>query len=153
MEVRRGARSIPTLGAPKTTRSRRTIALPPQVVDILARRVTGMAPEDFVFTNTAGRPWRRNRWHETVWQPALRAANQHNATPRPLGKTPRVHDMRHTCASWMIRAGLPLPVIQRHLGHESITTTVDRYGHMEPAHLAMAAGALGAALGAALPEP
>ncbi len=122
-------------------------------MDILARRVTGMAPEDFVFTNTAGRPWRRNRWHETVWQPALRAANQHNATPRPLGKTPRVHDMRHTCASWMIRAGLPLPVIQRHLGHESITTTVDRYGHMEPAHLAMAAGALGAALGAALPEP
>jgi len=33
-----------------------------------------------------------------------------------LTKERRVHDLRHTCASWMIQAGVPLPVTQQHLG-------------------------------------
>ncbi|WP_267288707.1 tyrosine-type recombinase/integrase [Mycobacterium hackensackense] len=41
---------------------------------------------------------------------------------------PRVHDLRHTAASWWIQAGIPLPVIQRQRGHESIITTVNTYG-------------------------
>jgi integrase len=45
-----------------------------------------------------------------------------------LTKSPRVHDLRHTCASWMIAAGVPLPIIQQHLGHESIQTTIGVYG-------------------------
>ncbi|MEU3961173.1 tyrosine-type recombinase/integrase [Streptomyces buecherae] len=36
----------------------------------------------------------------------------------------------HTHASWLIAGKVPLPVIQARLGHESITTTVDRYGHL-----------------------
>lgn len=141
-----GAGVPAVLGPPKTQRSRRTIALPGQAVQILRDHSEDLAPDDFIFTNRAGKPWTRSRFHEGVWQPAARAA-----LPE-IKKKPRVHDMRHTCASWMIRAGLPLPVIQRHLGHESITTTVDRYGHLEPAHLAMAAGALSVALSGALPQ-
>ena len=45
-----------------------------------------------------------------------------------LTKTPRFHDLRHTYAAWLISAGVPLPEIQRRLGHESIQTTVDVYG-------------------------
>lgn len=53
--------------------------------------------------------------------------------PRRTGlrKSPRVHDLRHTCASWLIQAGRPLPAIQAHLGHENITTTVNVYGHLD----------------------
>lgn len=47
-----------------------------------------------------------------------------------LGVRPRVHDLRHTHASRLIEAGVPLPVIQVRLGHESITTTVGTYGHL-----------------------
>jgi integrase len=49
-----------------------------------------------------------------------------------IDKTPRIHDLRHSHASWLIAAGVPLPAIQRRLGHESITTTIDRYGHLAP---------------------
>ncbi|WP_332108264.1 tyrosine-type recombinase/integrase [Mycobacterium branderi] len=59
-----------------------------------------------------------------MWWPAVERAQL--APPRP-----RIHDLRHTCASWMITAGVPLPVIQRHLGHESIKTTIDLYGHLD----------------------
>jgi integrase len=48
-----------------------------------------------------------------------------------LTKSPRVHDLRRTGASWMIQAGVPLPVIQQHLGHESIQTTIGVYGHLD----------------------
>ena len=39
-----------------------------------------------------------------------------------LTKKPRVHDLRHTNASWLIQAGVPLTTVQRHMGHESIQT-------------------------------
>lgn len=57
------------------------------------------------------------------------------------------HDLRHTCASWMIAAGIPLPVIQSHLGHESITVTVGTYGHLDRSSRRAAADAVGQMLG------
>lgn len=157
-------------GAPKTSRSRRTIAVPPEVADVVAARVKGRKPSDLIFPGPNDKAWKSSAFHSAVWQPAVDYANgvdyedkrrrwtgrddgpvtvrarQPWRTPAPegerLGKRPRIHDLRHSCASWLIQAGVALPVIQRHLGHESIKTTVDRYGHLEPAHLAAVAGAL-----------
>ena len=42
----------------------------------------------------------------------------------------RFHDLRHTHVAWLIAGGAPLPHIQARLGHESITTTIDTYGHL-----------------------
>ena len=44
----------------------------------------------------------------------------------------RFHDLRHTHVAWLIAGGTPLPHIQARLGHESITTTIDTYGHLLP---------------------
>src|SRR5690606_39463918 len=65
----------------------------------------------------------------------------------PRGKRPRIHDARHTNASWLLGAGVPINYVQAHLGHESIPTTVDRYGHVMPA----AGVAIRAAVSGALP--
>jgi integrase len=46
----------------------------------------------------------------------------------------------------MIQAGVPLPVIQQHLGHESIQTTVAVYGHLDRRSMQAAADAIGRAL-------
>src|SRR5205823_3271449 len=51
----------------------------------------------------------------------------------------RFHDLRHTYASLLIAQGAHPKYIQTQLGHASIQTTLDRYGHLMPdAHAAEA---------------
>jgi hypothetical protein len=42
------------------------------------------------------------------------------------------HDLRHTAASLIIQAGYPPKMLQEIMGHASITTTLDLYGHLYP---------------------
>lgn len=42
----------------------------------------------------------------------------------------RFHDLRHGCATNLIKAGVPLPHVQRIIRHASISTTVNIYGHL-----------------------
>lgn len=114
------------LGVPKTRKSVRTINLPPEVLDSLD--YSG----EWLFTNSGrGRrnpegPVRIHSFTPNVWTPAVERARQAG-----LGKRPRIHDLRHTCASWLILGGRPLPAVQAQLGHESIKTTSDVYGHLD----------------------
>lgn len=55
------------------------------------------------------------------------------------------HDLRHTHAAMLIHEGLHPKVIQERMGHESIRTTLDRYGHLFPGMDEAAADALDAA--------
>lgn len=52
----------------------------------------------------------------------------------------RLHDLRHTHASLLLSDGTPMYIVQARLGHQSITTTVDIYGHV-PQDADIAAGA------------
>ncbi|KAB2809687.1 tyrosine-type recombinase/integrase [Pimelobacter simplex] len=45
---------------------------------------------------------------------------------------PRIHDARHTHASWLIAQGVALEVIQERLGHEDYLTTRRLYAHLMP---------------------
>ncbi|WP_205878330.1 tyrosine-type recombinase/integrase [Mycobacterium camsae] len=38
---------------------------------------------------------------------------------------PTPHALRHACASWVLSAGVPMPAVYRHLGHESALMTAD----------------------------
>jgi integrase len=52
--------------------------------------------------------------------------------PAGLPTALRFHDLRHTCASILIAQGAHPKEIQARLGHASINTTMDRYGHLLP---------------------
>lgn len=51
----------------------------------------------------------------------------------------RFHDLRHACATLRLEQGEELAVFSRILGHASITTTANVYGHMSQAMLNKAA--------------
>jgi integrase len=132
------------IGPPKTRRSVRTIDVAPTTLARLY--LTG----EWVFTNS-GRghygdddPVRGPNFYTNVWMPAVVKAKEQGLT-----KSPRVHDLRHTNASWLIQAGVPLTTVQRHLGHESIQTTSDRYGHLDRRSSRVVADVVGKALGQA----
>lgn len=113
------------LGPPKTKRARRLLALSPAQTDMVRRLTTGRSPEDFLFRTATGKAWRHGNFYNRKWKPAVA-----NAVTKGLAKRPRIHDLRHTHVAWLIAANIPLPAIQIRLGHESIQTTVDRYGHL-----------------------
>jgi integrase len=144
------------LGSPKSKRSRRTVTLPPQVVDALRPLIAGRGPADRVFTTQldglrsgkprGGGPLNRSHYGQ-VWQPAVaRARDSAKHGTAALASSPRIHDLRHSHASWLIAAGVDLLTVSRRLGHESITTTADLYGHLLPESERRAADAAARAL-------
>lgn len=129
----KGESAARVLGPPKTDAGERTISVPPELVAEMGAPGRGDA---LVFTGAQGGPVWPGGFYSRIWRPAVDAANDDERCKKvgltPLGKRPRLHDLRHSHASWMIAAGRPLPYIQARLGHEKITTTVDTYGHMLP---------------------
>ena len=58
----------------------------------------------------------------------------------------RLHDARHTYATWMLEQGVSPKVVQTMLGHSSISITLDVYSHVSLALEKQAAATLNAAL-------
>lgn len=121
----------PLLSYPKTSRSRRSVSLFPDLVDVMGAR---QGSAEFVFPNQAGGHLWHGSFHSRVWVPAVRKAMDEDACSAvgvtAVTRSPTLHDLRHAHASWLISRGIPLPYIQARLGHESITTTVNVYGHL-----------------------
>jgi integrase len=107
---------------PKTAASRRTVALPRFLVDELAAHLALVKdPDGWVFPAPDGGPLRRNGFRSRFWQTAVSRAGLAGV---------RIHDLRHTHAAWLIAQGEHPKVIQARLGHASIKTTLDVYGHL-----------------------
>jgi integrase len=136
------------LGKPKSKRSRRTIVFEHGTAAAIRPLVEGREPTEFLFTNTRGGPVRRTNFAEQAWEPAVHVLAGDTPevvkpakgrsftvwTPGP-GKRPTPHDSRHTYASTQIARGKSMAHIQRQLGHESITTTLNLYTHLATADL------------------
>lgn len=137
------------LGKPKTKKSVRTIDLDPDLVTELP--LAGRSREDWLFVNGHGKPVHVTTFYKQVWRPTLLVLAADEVEPLN-GKVPRIHDLRHTCASWMLDAGIPLGDVQEHMGHESIQTTKDRYGHVSRLAGKRAAAVIGARLPKAGPR-
>ncbi|MGZ6854344.1 MAG: tyrosine-type recombinase/integrase [Mycobacteriaceae bacterium] len=111
-------------GTPKTKAGRRTIGLPPVVVEVLLPLVAGKGGDEPVFTTPEGDLIRHRWFMVNVWEPAVTKAS--------LEQRPTPHDLRHSHAALLIADGTPLSAIKDRLGHESILTTDRTYGYLLP---------------------
>ena len=122
------------LGTPKSHHGR-SAPIPRFLAARLAVLIDGKRPDDLVFTAPSGAPLRLSNWRRSVFLPAC----QLTATSERF----RIHDLRHTAAALMIQAGYPPKMLQEILGHASITTTLDLYGHLYPGDMDKYADRLG----------
>ncbi len=53
----------------------------------------------------------------------------------------RIHDLRHTCAAWLVSVGVPLAEVRDLLGHRTIQMT-ERYAHLAPENVRAAVATL-----------
>ncbi|MBC7595426.1 MAG: site-specific integrase, partial [Kineosporiaceae bacterium] len=136
-----------TITSPKTEASRRNVRMSAELVALLKARKIAQDAErvhaasewtksDLVFTTATG----------TAMDPrnalrALTTAARH-AGLEDVG----VHTLRHTAASLMLAAKVPLKEVSVMRGHSSIAITGDIYGHVTPEGQQTAADVLADAL-------
>lgn len=106
---------------PKSGAGRRTVPLPAWLVPIIREHLDRFpTPADApVYANAVGKPLRRTLFRSRVWKPALERSG--------LPLTLRFHDLRHSYATWLVDDGVPVNMVQRVMGHERSSTTLDLY--------------------------
>ena len=114
------------IAQPKTASSKRSVSIPPMVIEALKPAMEGVSGDTLVFrTSTGGRVAQKYLWN--AWQEAMEKARAEDPS---FHKTPRLHDLRHTSASWGLQGGLSLYEVARRLGHSSTATTERVYAHL-----------------------
>lgn len=117
----------------KTKTSRRTILLPDNVCYMLKRLKlwqkvrdirfgTHYAASTWVLSNPQGNPRSPSSFSGHDFKQLLDVAG--------IDRKFRIHDMRHTHATWLLEAGVNIKVVSERLGHSSIRITLDTYAHV-----------------------
>lgn len=112
---------------PKSDAGRRTITLPPFLVQMIEEHLSTQEVGEWVFTTPNGAVMRESNFRRE-WSGRNEDGAIHRAGLAPL----TFHDLRHTHAAWLVRDGLQPLALQRRLGHKDIRTTMNVYGHLFP---------------------
>jgi integrase len=118
---------------PTKTHERRSVPIPPPVLELLRQRIALWAPDRLVFPGADG--YLKNHEFRKVFNAAATKAGVAGLAPQEL---------RHTCASLAIRSRASIKTVQRLLGHATATMTLDNYGHLYPDELDEVARQMGA---------
>lgn len=135
------------LGDVKTETGRRTVDLDERTVEVLRgwretqqaeHKLTGRrwTPDAFVFARPDGEPI-----HPDYVSQCFDRHLAKSSLPRI-----RLHDLRHTHATILLKAGVPVKVVSERLGHSSPAFTMTVYQHVLPGMQAEAARAFGEAV-------
>lgn len=107
------------ISEPKTPKSKRIIYLPDLIFDMLDKYV------DMLFDYHPNH--RLFSVHKSSMSKRLDTASRNTDVQRI-----RVHDLRHSHASFLIELGCSALLVQERLGHENIETTLQTYSHLYP---------------------
>lgn len=101
---------------PKTKSSCRTIYAPSELIQKLP------VTDGYIFATANGTAISPTNFRK-YWQRLLKDAE--------LPADKHFHSLRHTHATKLIAAGVPIPNVSRRLGHSNITTTLNTYVHSD----------------------
>ncbi|MGW2951615.1 tyrosine-type recombinase/integrase [Streptomyces eurythermus] len=123
------------LGPPKSRAGRRTVEITAGLwQELIDFGLSSLRSDDLLFPNGNGTRLPYSTFYDR-WLAAVKEAKRRGVLPE--WKKPTVHDLRHSHVAALLSDGHSLTYVQRRLGHESIKTTSDRYGHLlETAHKA-----------------
>lgn len=106
---------------PAKGRKPRDVPVPAFVLDELSKLCQGKPPDALVFPGRDGRYLPRPKSNGGWFVGAVKRAAIQSVTP---------HDLRHTCASLAVSAGVNVLALQRMLGHRSAKVTLDTYADL-----------------------
>lgn len=132
---------------PKSRRSRRTVDLDPETVEVL-RQLRPRQKEERLFLGLRWRTADRVLALADGQPPKTNSIGQ--AFARIVARTDlpriRLHDLRHSHATHLLAAGANPRVVSERLGHASVGFTLDTYAHVLPGQQAEAVAAVAALL-------
>ena len=100
----------------------RFVFLPDEGMAFFLGLAAGKKAGQALFVRDDGRQWRYNL--KAPFKKAVRAAG--------LPEAFTFHGLRHTYASQLVQSGAPLIVVSEQLGHRTINTVANTYGHLAP---------------------
>ena len=114
---------------PKSGLGIRSVVMSPELAQVLLDHRAALKADgkqatsaDNVFQNRVGKPLIAStvirQFHKTLTRAGIRKI--------------RFHDLRHTYGALTASMGAPPKFIQNQMGHASLTTTLDTYGHLMP---------------------
>lgn len=124
------------IGKTKTSYSRRRIALSVSAIEALNRHRQRQEDEkksvgdawdaslDLVFPNYSGGPMIPDNFVKRHFKRKLKEAG--------ISEEVRFHDLRHTCATLLLSAGVNVKAVSEMLGHADVSITLRIYAHVLP---------------------
>lgn len=83
-------------------------------------------PMNLIFTSQLGQPLAGRNVLRAIQQASIRAGIDTRDSKEKVG----AHTLRHVVATRLLDGGVPMHTVSRILGHDSIDTTVNTYGHI-----------------------
>lgn len=120
----------------KTRTARRCIDLDDRTTTMLRDMTTSPTDDAYVFARDSGLPC-----HPQLLSDAFKKLVHRSGLPRI-----RLHDLRHTHATLLLKAGVPIKVVSERLGHSTPGFTMATYQHVLPGMQAEAAKTFAALL-------
>lgn len=146
ISVRRAVGVVKEAGKPRVeegpTKSghNRVIDIDPDTVAALRRHrsagevvaLQSVRDDAYVVSRPDGSQWHPERFSREFVRRLERCRFEVAAVERTAPPTIRLHDLRHTHATLMLRAGVPVKVVSERLGHASPMITLQTYAHVMP---------------------